>query len=153
MVPRGLWRAVRSGDVMAAPVHNWSLLEGDFEFELVGQQRSRTAGGIMLDGELYITCDLGFIWARLPAGTSRNILHTIWLFKTWHHRAVEDGRIRIRKDGRVYSANVQRVEDPAIVEQLKGAIETAAAEFFAPNPLGPRPAEPPNDIWFFRVSP
>ncbi len=141
----------RSGELVTTPVNDLSVLEGDFEFELVNQGTSRTAGGVLVDGNLYITCDLGFVWARLPSGMQRNVLHTIWAFKTWHKRAVEDGRIRIRKDGRIYNAMVQRVEDPALTEELKVALEQLAGEFFGPEGLGPRPVVAPNDIWFFRV--
>ena len=83
----------RTGEEVPAPIDSWDTLEGDFEFELVGARSSRTAGGILLEDALYITCDLGFIWNRLPAGTGRNILHIIWWFKTWHEKAlVKTGR-------------------------------------------------------------
>ncbi len=141
-----------SGVVVDTPVEDWSVLEGDFEFELVGQGNSRTAGGVLMDGNLYITCDLGFVWARLPAGFQRNVLHLIWVFKTWHQQVAADGRIRIRKDGRIYPASIQRVQDPQQIEALKVSLETLAAEFFGSQGLGPRPTQQPNDIWFFRVS-
>jgi len=112
-----------SGEIVEAPVEDWSELEGDFEFELVGQSSSRTAGGILVDGELYITCDLGFIWSRLPSGFSRNMLNLIWVFKTWHKKALLDGRIRIRKDGRIHTATIEHVEDPRVIEALKISLE------------------------------
>lgn len=141
-----------TGEVVSTPVTDWSTLEGDFEFELVGQSSSRTAGGVLLDGTLYITCDLGFVWARIPSGLQRNVLHLIWVFKTWHEKALLDGRIRIRKDGRIHTANLEYVEDPQVIEALKVSLETMAAEFFGPDTLGARPQEEPNDIWFFRVT-
>ncbi len=142
----------KAGEIVEQPVADWAELEGSFEFELVGPGRSRTAGGVLVDDQLYITCDLGFVWSRLPAGTERNILRAIWWFKTWHKDAQEDGRIRIRKDGRIHTANIERIEDPVVVEALKTALEAEAREYFAPNELGPRPQVAPNDIWFFRVS-
>ena len=144
--------AFSSGELVNTPIEDWSVLQGDFEFELVGQGTSRTAGGILVDGTLYITCDLGFIWGRLPSGVQRNLLHVIWLFKDWHEHAVQDGRVVIRKDGRRYPVQITRVADPAEIEQLKTALESLAAEFFAPNDMGPRPTTPPNDIWFFKVA-
>ncbi len=141
-----------SGELAATPVSDWSVLEGDFEFELVGQASSRTAGGLLLDGNLYISCDLGFVWSRLPPGTERNLLHLIWRFKTWHQHASLDGRIRIRKDGLIYTATMARVEDPELIERLKNALEVLAGEYFGPQGLGPRPLKEPNDIWFFRVN-
>ena len=142
----------KSGEQVTSPVVDWSLLAGDFEFELVAEQSARTAGGLLVDGDLYIPCDLGFVWSRLPQGISRNVLHVIWWFKTWHEKALQDGRVRIRKNGKVYPVTIERVQDPELVEQLKIVLEEEAREFFAPNPLGPRPQQAPNDIWFFRVS-
>lgn len=139
-----------SGEIITTPVQDWQQLAGDFEFELVGQGSSRTAGGILLDDNLYISCDLGFVWSRLPAGLARNTLHAIWLFKDWHEKALQDGRIRIRKDGRIHAATIERVEDPILLEELKTTIEGLAGEFFTGG-LGPRPTNPPDDIWFFRV--
>ena len=141
----------KSGHLVSLPVTDWSPLEGDFEFELVGEQSSRTAGGLLLDGKLYISCDLGFIWARLPEGLPKNVLHVIWWFKTWHEKALLDGRVRIRKNGEIYPVTIVRVENEQLLERLKGTLEDEARAFFAPNELGPRPLEPPNDIWFFRV--
>ena len=140
-----------SGEVVSAPVTDWAPLAGDFEFELVGEQSSRTAGGLLVDGNLYISCDLGFIWSRLPDGLPKNMLHTIWWFKTWHEKALLDGRVRIRKDGRIYSGDIEHVQDPQLIAQLKSVLEEEAAKFFGPDALGPPPAQPPNDIWFFRV--
>ncbi len=133
-------------------IHDWSDLDGDFEFELVGQGTSRTAGGITLDGQLYISCDLGFVWSRLPSGVARHMLHVIWIFKDWHHDALQDGRIRIRKNGRIYDAHIELEQNPEVIEGLKVRIETLAADFFAPNEIGPRPTQEPNDIWFFKVT-
>jgi len=141
-----------AGELADLPADDWSVLEGSFEFELVSDGSSRTAGGILLDDKLYISCDLGFIWSRLPAGLERNILHVIWWFKTWHERAASNGGIRIRKDGKIYSANIELVRDPLLVEQLKSSLEEAAKEYFAPNELGPRPEKEPNGIWFFLVT-
>jgi hypothetical protein len=140
-----------SGEVVSAPVTDWAPLAGDFEFELVGEKSSRTAGGLLVDGNLYISCDLGFIWARLPDGLPKNMLHTIWWFKTWHEKALSDGRVRIRKDGRIYSGDIERVQDPQRLAQLKRVLEDEAAKFFGPDALGPPAEQPPNDIWFFRV--
>jgi len=141
-----------SGEIVEFPVEDWSKLEGDFEFELVGPGSSRTAGGILVDGNLYISCDLGFIWSRIPSGFQRNILNVIWIFKTWHEEALLDGRIRIRKDGRIHSATLEHVKDPHLIEALKVSLEDMASEYFEPEGLGSRPAQEPNDIWFFRVS-
>lgn len=141
-----------SGEVVDTQVEDWSELDGEFEFELVAQGNSRTAGGILVDGQLYITCDLGFIWSRLPTGLTRNILNIIWIFKTWHEEALLDGRIRIRQNGRIHTARIEHVKDPQLIEVLKSSLEELAGEYFEPTGLGPRPTEEPNDIWFFLVT-
>jgi len=141
----------KTGEEIEARIENWALLEGEFEFELVSQKSSRTAGGVLFGGDLYITCDLGFVWSRLPSGIERKTLYVIWLFKTWHKRAVADNRIRIRKNGRIYRANIDLVKDPMTIAGLKDELEKLASEYFQPAGLGPRPEQPPSDIWFFRV--
>ena len=141
----------RSGTPVEAPAQDWSKLKGDFEFELLANGTSRTAGGVMLDGRAYVTCDLGFIWSRLPEGTTKRILRTIWWLKDWHETAEADGRARIRKDGKIYTVRLERVHDAEEIEQLKQVLEGEAAAFFAPNPVGPRPVDGPSDIWFFRI--
>ena len=133
------------------PITDWSALAGDFEFELVAEGTSRTAGGIELDGVVYISCDLGFMWSRLPSGTTRHLLNLIYVFKDWHHKALADGRIRIRKGGKIYDARIELEEDPATIAALQDKIEVLASEFFGAD-VGPRPTEPPNDIWFFRIN-
>ncbi|MEM7003903.1 MAG: hypothetical protein AAF529_24165 [Pseudomonadota bacterium] len=140
-----------SGTWVDGPVDDWRVLEGSFDFELVGQGSSREAGGILLGEQVYISCDLGFTWARLPEGTTRTVLQIIWWFKDWHHHAVEDGRVVIRKDNTLYPVQITRVTDPTTVAALKTTMETLAAEYFG-GELGPRPVEPPNDVWFFAVA-
>ena len=140
-----------TGEVITGPVTDWSVLQGEFEFELEANGRSRTAGGIMLDDAVYISCDLGFIWGRLPDGQAKQILRIIWWFKDWHELAQQDGRVRIRKDGKIYPVYVTLEQDPETLVRLKEQIEFLAADFFAPNPVGPRPVDPPNDILFFKV--
>ena len=83
----------------------------------------------MLDGVAYMTCDLGFIWNRLE-GTQRMVLNLIYIFKTWHLDATEDGRARIRLDGKIYKAQFTKVEDPAIQEKLELRLEEMANEMF-----------------------
>lgn len=141
----------RTGEVVETPVTDWSFgVEKPTEFELVGPGTSRTAGYIMHEGKAYMTCDLGFIWNRFEPGIQRHILQLIYLFKDWHLDAVEDGRTRLRIDGKIYRATMTRVEDPALIGELKAQLEALATEFIGED-IGPAPKEPPNDIWFFRL--
>ena len=80
------------------------------------------------------------------------MLKVIWWFKNWHNKATEDGRVRIRKAGRIYPVTIERVVDPALIEALKTTVEAEAAAYFAPIEFAPRSPQPPNDMWFFRVT-
>ncbi|NBC23874.1 MAG: hypothetical protein GVY21_10400 [Gammaproteobacteria bacterium] len=144
----------KTGEPVEGPVTDWSFGVGrPMAFELVGFGTSRTAGYIMHDGKAYMTCDLGFMWSRLEGGYQRWLLHLIYLFKTWHLDALEDGRALLRIDGKLYKTQFVKVEDPDLDQALRDELEALAREFFAPRELGPPPAEPPNDVWFFRMDP
>jgi hypothetical protein len=143
----------RTGELVEEPVEDWSFGVGkNTEFELEGFGTSRTAGYIMHDGIAYMTCDLGFMWNRFD-GRQRMILNLIYVFKHWHEDAVQDGRARLRIDGKIYEANFVKVEDPELNEILRAELEDLARGYFAPAELGPPPMEPPNDVWFFRMDP
>lgn len=141
----------KTGELIEEPVEDWSFGElADVQFELVGYGTSRRAGYIMLDGEAYMTCDLGYMWNRFD-GVQRFILHTIYVFKTWHLDAVEDGRALVRIDGKIYKSQFTKVEDPELQQRLKLRIEKLATELF--GDLGPAPLTGPNDMWFFKMEP
>ena len=141
----------KTGELVTAPVTDWSFgTDKRVEFELVGYGTSRTAGYLIHEGVPYMTCDLGFMWNRFE-GSQRTILHLIYIFKRWHHDAVADGRALLRIEGRLYPVNFTKVEDEGLNEALRRLIEERGREYIAPAELGPAPAEPPNDIWFFRM--
>ena len=162
MIPGGPLRA----GLLAGP--NESLIEalGDrgscpdgvcaaldpIELELVGPGTSRYTGIMVRDGQIYIPCDLGFMWGRFD-GRQRTVLHLIYLFKHWHEDALRDGRVVIRLDGKRYEGEAVRVTDPAVVAGLKTQIEEMGRQWVAPAKLAPAPTEGPNDIWFFRIDP
>ncbi len=120
------------------------------ELQLVEPVSSRYTGIMVRDGELYVPCDLGFMWNRFD-GQQRFMLRLIYWFKTWHEHAVLDGRAVIRLDGNRYEGALVRVTDASLEEALRAQLETMASTSLAPETLGPRPAEAPNDIWFFRL--
>jgi hypothetical protein len=104
------------------------------------------------NGDLYIPCDLGYMWGRFE-GRTRFILNTIYILKTWHQEAEKDGRVVLRIDGKRYEGYAVRVTDPTLVTSLKVQIENMARAWLAPAELGSAPTEAPRDIWFFRVDP
>jgi len=143
-----------TGEVIETPVDDWSFAAGStVEFELEGFSTSRMAGYIMHEGEAYMTCDLGYIWNRLDFGAQKLILRTLYTFKHWHTDALEDGRVRIRHEGKIYKTNFVKVEDPELNQQLRKILEAQAKEYFLPMELPPEPTSEPNDIWFFKMEP
>lgn len=144
--------AFQTGEIIATPVEDWSFAAANpVAFELEGFGTSRMAGYIMHEGKAYMTCDLGYIWNRLEPGPQKLLLWTMYTFKHWHTDAVEDGRIRLRIDGKIYKANLEKVEDPALNQQLRIVLENQAKAFFAPMALPPEPLDAPNDVWFFKM--
>ena len=142
----------KTGEWVEAPVNDWSFAANqEFAFELVGPGTSRTAGVVMHDGVGYISCDLGYLWNRLE-GASTSVLRLIYIFKTWHHDAEADGRAVIRVGDKRYPVYLVRVTEPSLVAELKTHMEGLAAGYLGVT-MPPPPAEPPNDIWFFRVDP
>ena len=117
----------KTGEIVEEPVEDWSFAaDKRVEFELVGFGTSRVAGFIMHEGEAYMTCDLGFIWNRLEPGNQKRVLNLIYIFKRWHTDALEDGRARLRIDGRIYNANFVKVEDPGVNQALRAKLEERA---------------------------
>ena len=142
---------LKTGEWATQPVEDWSFIHAkNVELQLVEPTSSRITGIMVHDGELYIPCDLGFMWNRL-SGRSRWVLNAIYLFKGWHEDALDDGRMVFRYDNKKYARQAVLVEDPVLIEELKQELEQMAAEYFAPRELGPRPVDDPNDIWFFRL--
>ena len=122
------------------------------ELQLVEPPTSRYVGIMVHEGELYVPCDLGFMWGRFEGG-QRWILHLIYVFKRWHQDAVRDGRVVLRIDGKRYEGLAVRVTDSELLVALRAQLEDMARQWVAPNPLAPPPHEGPNDIWFFRIDP
>ena len=142
----------RTGEIVETPVEDWSFAAANpVAFELEGFGTSRMAGYIMHEGEAYMTCDLGYIWNRLEPGTQKFMLRMMYTFKHWHTDAVEDGRVRLRIDGKIYKAMLSKVEDPVLNQELRKVLEAQARQYFAPMELPPEPTEEPNDIWFFKM--
>ncbi len=144
---------LRAGPLVSEPVDDWSFAHSEtIELQLVEPQTSRYTGIMVYDGELYIPCDLGFMWGRF-SGNQRHILHLIFLFKHWHEDAVLDGRAVLRIAGKRYERQAVRVNDQELLVVLKAELEEMARGYVAPDILGPEPTEGPRDVWFFRMDP
>ena len=150
MIPGG---ALVSGELVTAPVEDWQFMHGKtIELQLLNPSKSRYTGAMTLNNQLYIPCDLGYVWGRL-SGTTRHILHLIYVFKRWHEDALQDGRVVLRLDDKRYARQAVRVTDPATIKTLKTRLESMARDWMAPDILGPAPTSGPRDIWFFRLDP
>ena len=147
---------LRNGTLVTDANVDWARVMGEqpvneIELQLVTPPGSRVTGAFVHDGELYVPCDLGFIWRRVPEDGTRGLLHLIWLLKDWHHDAVSDGRVVVRVAGNRYERQAVRVTDPELLETFRSLVENAAAEYFGGSLLE-TPADP-EAIWFFRLDP
>ena len=147
--------ALRNGELVDDPDVDWEAVFGDqpvgeIELQLVEPAGSRTVGAFLHDGDLYVPCDLGFIWRRVPNDTMRRVLHVIWLFKRWHEDALVDGRVVVRVGGKRFERQAVRITDPAALATFREHVSKAASEYMG----GLLPIETdPEDIWFFRLDP
>ena len=140
----------KTGQIMDQPF-DWSSTDAKrVEFELTAFGTSRVAGFLMHEGKAYMTCDLGYIWNRLEPGSTKRMLHLIYIFKRWHTDAVNDGRARVRVDNKIYPANFVKVEDPKVNQALRAKMEDRARSNLG-GTLPPLPTNGPSDVWFFRM--
>jgi hypothetical protein len=122
------------------------------ELQLVSPPTSRYVGIMVHDDQVYVPCDLGFMWGRFEGG-QRRVLQLIYVFKRWHQDALRDGRVVLRVDGQRFERQAVRVTDPELVGALRSQLEDMARHWVAPEPLADAPTQEPNDIWFFRIDP
>ena len=157
---------LRTGSLVSEADIDWSIVLGDkgacvrgvcppmepIELQLVEPPGSRTTGIMVHKGQLYVPCDLGFMWGRF-SGSQRWILHLVYIFKRWHEDALRDGRVVLRIVGKRYERQAVRVTDPELVATLRLQLEEMAEQWVSPDPLGEAPTDGPRDIWFFRMDP
>jgi hypothetical protein len=121
----------RSGErVRAEP--DWSFARDvrEVELQLVEPPRSRTVWIIVHDGLPYVAC--GFL--------------DVPLWKQWPYEVLEDPRVVLRIDGRLYERKAVKVTDP--VEYA--AVAAAAGEKYG---FGAEEPANPDQVWFFRLEP
>ncbi len=142
-----------TGTLVSEPEVDWSFANGrEIELQLVEPPGSRTTGIMLHEGQLYVPCDLGFMWGRF-SGRTRWILNLIYVFKRWHEDALLDGRVVLRIAGKRYERQAVRVTDPELLATLRLQLEEMARQLVSPEPLGEAPTNGPKDIWFFRMDP
>lgn len=145
--------ALKSGTLIPDTKVDWSSALGDIDgaeivFHLESTQRSRTTGSIVYEDQLYVPCDLGFMWKRFSGGT-KFILQTMYTLKTWHEEAMLNGDVVIRIGDSLYERSLKRVSDPRILDELRNITEQQVDGSY----MGPLPEVEgdPDEIWYFLV--
>ncbi len=142
---------LRTGTLVSEPDVDWSFADGrEIELQLVEPLGSRITGAIVHEGQLFVPCDLGFMWGRF-SGRTRWMLHLIYVLKRWHEDALRDGRVVLRTAGKRYERQAVRVTAPELLATLRSMIEEMANQYFS-SPLLDVPTDP-KEIWFFRMDP
>jgi hypothetical protein len=145
---------LRAGELVSERDVDWSFLGGggEIELQLVEPPGSRTTGALVHDGQLFVPCDLGFMWRRISRTPLRWMLAGIYSVKHWHEDALHDGRVVLRVSGKRYERQAVRVTDPELLATLRSRLEDGAKRYFGPDGLLDVPADP-EAIWFFRMDP
>ena len=119
-----------AGELVTEAVDDWTFVEDveTVEFQLEHPARSRTVWIIVHQGQLYIPCGLPNFKA----------------FKQWPHEAMQDGRSIVRIDGKRYSLQAARMQDPDLFDIIVSKI---AKKYPSPGAAGP------DDLWIFRMDP
>jgi hypothetical protein len=117
--------ALVGGALVSQPVTDWSFAKDvpEIALQLASQSQSRTTWILVSDGRAYIPASTEY-----PPG------------KTWHRKALEDGRATLRIDGKRYPVTLAKVEDPALVTAVR---DVASRKY---------PNRPPGDAWLFQVT-
>ena len=117
--------ALVSGVPVSEPVADWSFAKDvpEIALQLASQSQSRTTWILVADGKAYIPASTEY-----PPG------------KTWHRKALEDGRATLRIDGKLYPVTLAKVEDPLAVATVR---DVASRKY---------PSRPPGDAWLFQVT-
>jgi hypothetical protein len=146
---------LRTGTLVSEPNVDWSFLGGgrELELQLVDPPRSRVTGALVYEGQLYVPCDLGFIWRRAASTGMRWIGGAIYSVKRWHQEAARDGRAVLRISGKRYERQAVRVTDPELLAKLRSVMDERAREYMSSRGgLLDQPGDP-EAIWFFRMDP
>jgi hypothetical protein len=118
-----------SGELQGPP-DDWSFASGEETLELETRPEdphSVTVWYVVHDGKLYIP-------SRHPER------------KRWVRNVLEDPRVRVRVEGRLYPGRIARASDPAELEPVVPALlEKYGIE--PPEPGGER------EVWLFRIDP
>ena len=124
---------LQGGELANAPIADWSFAADlpTIEIQLADESTSRTVWIIVDEGEAFVPCSLAF-----PPG------------KSWHLRAVEDGRSLVRIAGKRYPVTLQRI-DPATRD---GRLEAAIRSKYRDQMPGGEDSVQQGGVWFFSIT-
>jgi hypothetical protein len=120
--------ALVAGEAVATPVSDWSFAAPLPRLELEvapDHPRSVTTWLLVVDGVLYV-----------PSGAAAR--------KTWPSLVQQDGRVRVRLDGKIYELQAKRVTDPALGKRLAEAVK---------QKYGVGDGQPMERAWAFALAP
>ncbi|MGH7287135.1 MAG: hypothetical protein ACREI8_03855 [Myxococcota bacterium] len=119
-----------SGEIVSAPVTDWSFAKdvAETELQLESQDRSRTVWILVNGAQAYVPCSLGF-----PPG------------KSWYQEAVKDGRATLRIEGKRYPVTLSKLDDAAQAP-LTPVFEAEVARKYG------NPPSTDAGVWFFHVT-
>jgi len=145
---------LRAGKLVTDSEVDWSFIEiGQLgELQLLSPLSSRTVGLMVHDGQLYVPCDLGFAWRRIPI-PQRWFGALVYQFKHWHEDISQDGRVLLRIDGKRFARQAVRVTDPNLLAVLHARFQEGIERFVSAPLEGAVPIDGPNEVWFFRMDP
>ncbi len=117
--------ALVSGELVSGPVGDWSFAKDvpEIALQLASQSQSRTTWILVSGGKAYIPASTEY-----PPG------------KSWHSKALEDGRATLRIEGKLYPVTLTKVEDPAIESSVREVVTTKY------------PTRPGGDAWLYEVT-
>jgi hypothetical protein len=117
-----------SGEPVSGPVDDWSFADPEPTIQIEtrpGDPHSVTVWCVAHEGRLYVP-------SRHPER------------KRWVKNVLEDPRVRVRVDGRLYEGVAVRVTDAA---EIEGVVPALLRKY----EIEPRDAEEERDVWLFRI--
>jgi hypothetical protein len=130
----------RSGALSSGAEVDWESLGRvpRVELQLVDPPRSRTTHFLVYEGHAYVPCGI------VKMGPFVFVGQAFW--KEWHREVLQDPRVILRTDGRLYELRAVRVVDPALHRSLS---ELLSAKYH----LGLKGPPDPTQAWFYRLEP
>src|SRR5262245_22737246 len=128
----------RSGQPFTGIEVDWQALARNpqVELQLINPPRSRTTHLVVLDNQAYVPSGI------VKVGPFVFLGQAFW--KRWPDEALNDPRVILRSDGKLYRGRAIRVTDPRLHRELS-ALMSAKYHLDLKDPPGPE------RVWFFHL--